>query len=272
MNYADEAIYAAILEAERLKRQIAKKNSKQVQGSERDIIRATSLTWFKNHRKQLTAALADGDLTEVDGLYKYVMEATHKNVLRSNYVATLKKIGKSLVKLRTDNVIKLSAAPPPTPPTATTDKPPDFSSLIKDAQMKTILERRWVECTACLGADAPLAATVMMGGLLEGLLLARVNSESNKAAIFTASAAPRDRKGKTLQLKEWTLQNYIAVAHELKWISQPLKDIGEVLRDYRNYIHPQKEFSDKVTLGTGDATLFWEISKNIARQLLKGTS
>lgn len=137
--------------------------------------------------------------------------------------------------------------------------------------MKAILERRWVECTLCIGADAPLAATVMMGGLLEGLLLARVNSESNKSAIFTASSAPRDKQKKTLQLKEWTLQNYIAVAHELKWISQPLKDIGEVLRDYRNYIHPQKEFSDKVSLTTGDATLFWEISKNIARQLLKGT-
>ena len=67
----------------------------------------------------------------------------------------------------------------------------------------------------------------MMGGLLEGLLLARVNSESNKSPIFTASAAPKDKQGKTLQLKEWTLRNYIAVAHELKWISQPIKDIGE---------------------------------------------
>lgn len=69
---------------------------------------------------------------------------------------------------------------------------------------------------ACITAKAPLAATVMMGGLLEGLLLARVNSQANKAPIYTAAAAPKDKQGKTLPLKDWTLQNYIGVAHELK--------------------------------------------------------
>jgi hypothetical protein len=98
--------------------------------------------------------------------------------------------------------------------------------------MKTILEGRWSEITSCVTAKAPLAATVMMGGLLEGLLLARVNNHANKSEIFTASAAPKDKAGKTLPLKDWTLQNYIGVAHELKWITQTVKDIGEVLRDY----------------------------------------
>ena len=132
----------------------------------------------------------------------------------------LKKIGGVLVRLRSGNVIKLTAAPPVPPSSATTDKPPNFSSIIQDAQMKAILERRWVECTLCIAAGAPLAATVMMGGLLEGLLLARVSFVNRtRPPIFTASAAPKDRHGKTLVLKEWTLQHYIEVAHELKWIS-----------------------------------------------------
>ena len=138
--------------------------------------------------------------------------------------------------------------------------------------MKAILERRWVECTKCIGAGAPLAATVMMGGLLEGLLLARVNREPKKTQIFTASAAPKDKQGQTRTLNYWTLQHYLAVAHELGWISQAVKGIGEVLRDYRNYIHPEKEFSEKVSVSNGDAALFWEISKNIARELLKGST
>ena len=93
------------------------------------------------------------------------MEASYKNVLRSKYISTLKRIGDSLAQLRSDNVVKLSAAPQAPQPATTPDLPPDFSPLISDAQMKAILERRWVECTACVAANAPLAATVMMGGL-----------------------------------------------------------------------------------------------------------
>jgi hypothetical protein len=109
----------------------------------------------------------------------------------------------------------------------------------------------------------------MIGGLLEGLLLARVNRENNKTPIFTAGASPKDKQNKTLPLKDWTLQDYIAVAHELKWITVAAKDVGVVLRDYRNYIHPQKELSHGVSLTTPDAVILWEIGKSISRQLLK---
>jgi hypothetical protein len=120
------------------------------------------------------------------------------------------------------------------------------------------LRRRW----------RPLAASVMMGGLLEGLLLARVNSYSDKTPIFTAATSPKDKQRRTLPLKDWTLHNYIEVAHELKWISQTVKDIGAVLRDYRNFIYPQKELSEKLVLSDGDAKILWEISKNITRQVI----
>jgi hypothetical protein len=265
MNYADEAIYAAIREAELLRKRTAKKVGKQVRGSERDIVRATALAWFNNHRKQLNGVLPEGDLGRVDKLYQRVIEASHREALRSSYVTQLKQIADVLVQLRSDNVVRLSGPPPADP---ATEQPPDFGPLVQDPQMKTILEGRWRECVACVAANAPLAATVMMGGLLEGLLLAKVNSHSDKTPIFTAVNAPKDKLKKTLPLKEWTLQNYISVGHEMKWITQTLKDVGEVLRDYRNYIHPQKQYSEKVTLTSEDAKFLWEISKNIARQVI----
>jgi hypothetical protein len=270
MNAIDEALYAAINEAERLRERTKKKHTKQVQGTERDIIRATALAWVNNHRKSLLIVLTAADLAKVDSLYQQVIAASHRAALRSKYVSLLKQVTKALVTLRTDNVIRLSNPPAPVP--ATADLPPDFSTLITDVQMQEILKGRWVECTACIAANAPLASIVMMGGLLEGLLLARINSAPDKAAkdrIFKATAAPKDKHNQTLQLKEWTLQNYIAVAHELGWISQTVMDIGTVLRDYRNYIHPQKELSEKIKLKPGDASFLWEISKNIARQLLR---
>ncbi len=262
MNEADEAIYQAIRQAERIRSVTRKKSLPQVRGSERDAIRATALTWFQSHRPKLVPIFSAADLQPIDEMYQKIVEASHKNAARSGYVETLKDISDSLVRLRAGNVVKLAAA-------TTTDAPPDFSSLILDPAMQVILEKRWIECVTCISAGAPLAATVMIGGLLEGLLLARVNRENNKAPIFTAVAAPRDKQNKTLGLKEWTLQDYIGVAHELKWITVAAKDVGVVLRDYRNYIHPQKELSHGVSLTTPDAVILWEIGKSISRQLLK---
>jgi len=72
-----------------------------------------------------------------------------------------------------------------------------------------------------------------------------------------------------LKLREWTLSNYIDVAHELGWISDTYKDVGAILRDYRNYIHPYKEYQHKKRLTPDDAKMLWEICKTIFRQILK---
>jgi hypothetical protein len=261
MNDADEAIFQAIREAERIRPAIRKKRTRQVRGSERDEIRQVALHWFSSHRRQLTSLFSDTVLNPVDEMYRSIMEASHKDASRSSYIRTFGDIQNNLVQLRSGNAVKLAAS-------TTADTPPDFSKLVSNPAMKAILERRWTECVTCIAAGAPLAATVVIGGLLEGLLLARVNRENDKALIFTAIAAPKDRQNKTLPLKEWTLQDYIGVGHELKWITVAAKDVGVVLRDYRNYIHPQKELSHGVTLTTPDAVILWQIGKSIARQLL----
>lgn len=109
----------------------------------------------------------------------------------------------------------------------------------------------------------------MMGGLLESLLLARVHREPNKRDVFTAKAAPKDAKNQqTLPLDRWTLQDFISVAYELKWIRTPVRDVSHIVRDYRNYIHPHKELSNQLALDVDDARMFWEVSKAIAGFLL----
>lgn len=40
-------------------------------------------------------------------------------------------------------------------------------------------------------------------------------------------------------------------------------------KDYRNYIHPQKELSHGISLTTLDAQISWEAGKSISRQLLQ---
>jgi hypothetical protein len=264
MTGAMSALEAAIKDASRLET-VLKDGRPRVQVTltdERNLSKATALAWFSNYKGLVISALSEGETALVDEAYKAILESSERAGARSKYLSLLKKVKKELIRLQSD-----CAVLPPTQ-VATVDKVPDFAPLISDPVMQGILVVRWRECTKCLEADVSLAATVMMGGLLEGLLLARINRETDKKRIYTAKAAPKDYSKKVKPLSEWMLKDFIEVVHELGWISVSAKDVGAVLRDYRNYIHPQKQLSHGVHLKPEDAKLFWEVSKSIARQII----
>ena len=108
----------------------------------------------------------------------------------------------------------------------------------------------------------------MMGGMLEGLLLARLQQLRDRGLAFKTKACPKDNAGKPLGFDKWCLNNYMDVTHELKLISQTGKDISAVLRDYRNFIHPKEEYKG-TSISPGDAQIMWEIAKGVTGQLLK---
>jgi hypothetical protein len=258
------ALEAAMSDAEGLRSYLKKNKTPQVRSvEERELIKANCLAWFRNHRAIIRSSVADDLLEETDGAYNAILAAADRATSRPRYDVLLKGLRKLLSDLRSYVLAPTAVAVP------TSDKPPAFDALVSDPKMREVLKRRWMECTKCVAAGAPLAATVMMGGLLESLLLARVNREVDKTQIFGAATAPKDRQsGKAIPLQEWTLRHYIDVAHELGWISPSAKDVGEVIRDYRNYVHPHKELLHSVALGDNDAHLFWEISKSISKQVL----
>ncbi len=268
MTDGQRTIESAVAEATNLQKVLARQNGRQVRSDEeKQIIKATAHAWFNNHRSIMVALLGDEQLKDIDGIYRDLISAAGRATVRIRYVASLKLIKKRLGALEADHVIALASVPAQV---VTSDTAPKFDPLISDPKMQAILTRRWQECGICVKSGAPLAATVMMGGLLEGLLLAKINQLSNKTPVFNAATTPKDPKtGKALQLKEWGLKNYIDVAHELGWITKTTRDIGEVVRDYRNYIHPQKELSHGITLEPGDSHMLWEVAKSITLQLLK---
>jgi len=249
MEDAHQAVESAIQEIDRLQKNLAKGKSTQVWSTdERLMLKATALTWFKTHKSKISETCDAGLLGKVDNAFDSLHGYSERSILRSKLKRECKEARRLLVDVRAA-VMKAGGIPI----VKADDMAPDFSPLISDPKMQEILKRRWAECIVCFKSEAPLSATVMMGGLVEGLLLARVNTESDKSPIFTAKTAPRDAAGKTLPLKEWMLKNFLDVAHELDWISNSAKDVGTVLREYRNYIHPQKEFTHGVnpTSATG---------------------
>jgi hypothetical protein len=259
---ATDPLASVLQELTSARKIVAKSTNRQIRNREdRDILSATAFAWFQSHRKRIPAT-ADPDLLEkANAAYRAILDATAKNSAQATYLEAMASAREAVIGLRS------SIASTPGGPLVETA--PDFSPLVGDATMRNILERRWDECQKCLGAGANLAAIVMMGGLLEALFVARANRMTNKAALFKARATPLDSKTKKpIDLRDWTLGPYIDVGHELGWITRSGKDVAAVLRDYRNYIHPEKERSHGIVLNPHDSAMLWDVTKNLTRQVL----
>lgn len=265
MNTAFDAVDKAILEIEQLQKGLGKIKTTQVSSKNfRLNVKSVVRAWFDNWRKSLQSQVNQDYLRPIDAFYQKLLQQCGGRSLKSKYKNVLSDLRKSLISLRSGYCLLNSVDD------RSNDLAPDFSVLIHDQEMRDILCRRWAECSFCIKSkQAPLSAVVMMGGMMEGLMLARVlRDEANKAKIFGAKSAPKDKSGKLLNLKEWTLNNYLDVAHEINWISQTAKDVSVILRDYRNYIHPHKEYTEKIKLSPDDAIILWEVCKSISRQIL----
>jgi len=112
-----------------------------------------------------------------------------------------------------------------------------FINLNIDSTLVPVLDTRLKEAMNCLQGEAPLSAVFMCGSILEGLLLACAQKKPRDFNM--AESSPKDpRTGKTKPFHDWSLANFIDVAHELGFIREDVKKFGHALRDFRNYIHP----------------------------------
>lgn len=266
-NAALDSIAGALEELEKARRMLSRARGAQVRNAEhREFLKAVALSWFNARRNSVYLVVGAAPLTDVDDAYRAILDATERAAAKTTYSDSLRMTKAVLINVR-GGILGGSVS------ATSSDLPPDFIALAADPLMRGILQRRWEECTRCVGASAYLSATVMMGGLLEALLVARANRLANKGSLFRAKGAPVDPKTKKpLELRQWTLGSYIDVAHELGWITKSAKDVAVVLRDYRNYVHPEKERSHGVTLNSEDAKMFWELTKTLSRQLLQSAT
>lgn len=263
-----EIIDVVLSEASRLQKTISRKDSTQVRSlDEKGIIKAFAYSWIKTHRPQLEKFFNSDSFSEVNDTCTELLESSEKATARTKYKSLIKSLKKDLITLRSEIINK-----PPQEEANHDDFPPDFSELIHDKRMQTILIRRWEETLSCLSVKADLAATIMMGGLLEALFLARVNllDGKKKDQLFKCQSAPNEPStGKKAPLQKWTLKDYVDVSHEMGWIRETGRDVGRILRDYRNFVHPAKELSHSIEIKTEDAQLFWVVFKSLANQILK---
>ena len=114
---------------------------------------------------------------------------------------------------------------------------PDFHRLVQDDSLADVLSFRWQEAQKCVQGEAYLAAVVMMGSILEGVLLNRF--EHNLEIGNRAKSSPKVRKtGKPKPIHEWGLSSMVDVAHEVGWLQGDVKRFSHALRESRNLVHP----------------------------------
>ncbi len=259
---------SAIKEVDKLKKHLAKQRVLQIRSvSDLELIRAYLLSWSREHRTIALTMVSSEQISKVDSLYGRLSTATYKATAKTIYLALLKEIRGELLLVQGQSFVSDS--------TNTDLKLPDISNLVQNPEMASILQRRMQEVLDAI-EKSPLTATIMMGAVLEALFLTRINLLADKKALFALKATPKDKTGKAHELKEWGLNDFIEVSHEIGWIRKPLKDISTVLRDYRNIIHPVKELSlmrelkTDVLVDTSDAKMFWRVFFELSEQISRG--
>lgn len=120
----------------------------------------------------------------------------------------------------------------------------DFS-FITDMELKNIIQRDYKELSlVLLPGGAWKSSVVLAGSILEAILTDVLTSDPTILSQARASGkAPA--KG-DITKGEWRLQSLIEVAEDMNRIpKESAKAIDQILRDYRNFVHPKKEIRAK---------------------------
>ena len=125
-------------------------------------------------------------------------------------------------------------------------------SFLKDQGLREIIERDYKELVLVLFPGGAWKSTVIMAGsILEAILFDVLASDP--AVNAKALGSPVAPKG---PMEDWRLENLIKVAADIGVLPAKLATtFDQVLRDYRNFVHPKKEIRSGHPCREGEAQL-----------------
>jgi hypothetical protein len=125
-------------------------------------------------------------------------------------------------------------------------------SFLKDKDLREIIERDYKELTLVLFPGGAWKSTVIMAGsILEAILFDILATDpAINAKAVVSPLAPKGPMG------DWKLEKLIEVAADIGVLPAKRVDtFDQVLRDYRNFVHPKKEIRSGHPCGEGEAQL-----------------
>lgn len=119
--------------------------------------------------------------------------------------------------------------------------------FLSDPKLRDIIERDYKELSLILLPGGAWKSTVVIAGsILEAILYDVLTSDPQRKDAASASPVapkrPRSSHVKDIDKGEWTLHHLIEVAADIDILPEERANtFDQVLRDYRNFVHPKKE-------------------------------
>ncbi len=135
----------------------------------------------------------------------------------------------------------------------------DCSRLNLIPTLLPIIESRMFEIEKAFKAGAYLSVVFLAGSTLEGLFL---NIASQNPKTFNMSPVSPKKDGKVKNFDQWTLNNFIEVSHGIGLLEKDTYRFSKELRDFRNYIHPFQQMSEKFTPREQTAKICLQVLKS----------
>ncbi|GAA2750362.1 MULTISPECIES: hypothetical protein [Kitasatospora] len=121
-----------------------------------------------------------------------------------------------------------------------------MADVIADDSMAELLQRRLDEARTCYANGAHVAAIIMLGSLMEGVLLQSV-VERDPSLLGRST---EDRV---------TLHALIEACHGAGWIGADAKRFSHELREYRNFVHPKAESRQSHRPDRDTLSICWQV-------------
>lgn len=146
----------------------------------------------------------------------------------------------------------------------------NIDSLKLDSSITEIIEYRLDEILLCFNSGAWLATILVAGSTLEGIFLGLAQKYPHKFNV--AQRSPRDSAEKPKSFHLWKLSNFIDVADELKLINYDNHKFSHALRDFRNYIHPSKQFKSSFAPREHTAKICIQVLESAIQEMIDNLS
>lgn len=117
---------------------------------------------------------------------------------------------------------------------------PNVQKLPVDFAVSEIIEDRLEEARSCLSVGAHLSVIFQCGSILESVLLGAAQKMPEK---FNRSSVSPKQNGKVKAFHDWTLAEFINVAHDIGLLKPDVQKFSHGLREFRNYIHPYQQMT-----------------------------
>ena len=84
----------------------------------------------------------------------------------------------------------------------------------------------------------------------------------------SSSCTPKVKESRIVKpFRDWTLSNFIDVSHDIGILNEDVKKMSHIVRDFRNYIHPNEQLKSNFNPDKNTAKILFEILRACINQL-----